>query len=198
MAEILVLYYSRNGSVKQMAKFLGRGIEMVPNVSAKVRTVPLVSPTTKKTEPLVPEDGAPYVEIDDVLACDGLAIGSPTRFGNMAAPMKYFVDQLGGIWHQGALEGKPATVFTSAGSMHGGQESTLITMLIPLLHLGMLITGVPYSVRELNSTRTGGTPYGASHLAGAKNEISITDEEKTICIEQGRRLGTIASRLKPR
>ncbi len=155
MPEFLVVYYSRNGSVQQMAKLIARGIEMVPGVSARLRTVPPVSSNIGETAIAIPEEGSPYVEIDDLRACIGIALGSPTRFGNMAAPMKYFIDQLGSIWHDGVLVGKPATVFTSSSSMHGGQEMTLATMMFPLIHLGMVITGVPYSERALHTTTTG-------------------------------------------
>lgn len=195
MPEILVVYYSRNGSVQQMAKLIARGIEMVPGVSARLRTVPPVSSNIGETAIAIPEEGSPYVEIDDLRACIGIALGSPTRFGNMAAPMKYFIDQLGSIWHDGVLVGKPATVFTSSSSMHGGQEMTLATMMFPLIHLGMVITGVPYSERALHTTTTGGTPYGSSHFAGPDGKLPISEEEKSLCIAQGRRLAIIAQKL---
>ncbi|OUT77709.1 MAG: NAD(P)H:quinone oxidoreductase, type IV [Betaproteobacteria bacterium TMED22] len=195
MSEILVLYYSRNGSVQQMAKLVARGIEMVPGVSARVRTVPSVSANTEQTEATIPDAGAPYVEIDDLRDCIGLALGSPTRFGNMSSAMKYFIDQLGTIWHAGELIGKPATVFTSASSMHGGQEITLATMMFPLIHLGMVVTGIPYSEHELHTTMTGGTPYGSSHFAGQEGKLPISAEEKSLCIAQGKRLATIALKL---
>ena len=195
MPEILVVYYSRNGSVQQMAKLIARGIEMVPGVSARLRTVPPVSSNIGETAIAIPEKGSPYVEIDDLRACIGIALGSPTRFGNMAAPMKYFIDQLGSIWHDGVLVGKPATVFTSSSSMHGGQEMTLATMMFPLIHLGMVITGVPYSERALHTTTTGGTPYGSSHFAGPDGKLPISEEEKSLCIAQGRRLAIIAQKL---
>lgn len=195
MPEILVLYYSRNGSVQQMARLIARGIEMVPGVTARVRTVPPVSATTEKTESVIPEAGSPYVEIDDLRTCIGLALGSPTRFGNMSSAMKYFIDQLGGTWHAGDLIGKPATVFTSASSMHGGHEITLATMMFPLIHLGMVITGIPYSERELHTTVTGGTPYGSSHFAGQDGERAISAEEKSLCIAQGKHLASIAMKL---
>ena len=195
MSEILVLYYSRNGSVQQMAKLVARGIEMVPGVSARVRTVPSVSANTEQTEATIPDAGAPYVEIDDLRDCIGLALGSPTRFGNMSSAMKYFIDQLGTIWHAGELIGKPATVFTSASSMHGGQEITLATMMFPLIHLGMVVTGIPYSEHELHTTMTGGTPYGSSHFAGQESKLPISAEEKSLCIAQGKRLATIALKL---
>ena len=195
MPEILVVYYSRNGSVQQMAKLIARGIEMVPGVSARLRTVPPVSSNIGETAIAIPEEGSPYVEIDDLRACIGIALGSPTRFGNMAAPMKYFIDQLGSIWHDGVLVGKPATVFTSSSSMHGGQEMTLATMMFPLIHLGMVITGVPYSERALHTTTTGGTPYGSSHFTGPDGKLPISEEEKSLCIAQGRRLAIIAKKL---
>ena len=195
MPEILVLYYSRNGSVKQMAKLIARGIEMVPGVAARLRTVPPVSSNIGETAAAIPDKGSPYVEVDDLRDCIGLALGSPTRFGNMAAPMKYFIDQLGGVWHEGALVGKPATVFTSSSSMHGGQEITLATMMFPLIHLGIVITGVPYSERELHTTLTGGTPYGSSHFAGPEGKLPISEEEKSLCIAQGRHLAIIAQKL---
>ena len=194
-SEILVLYYSRNGSVQQMAKLIARGIEMVPGVTSRVRTVPPISTNIEKTEATIPVDGSPYVELDDLRDCIGLAIGSPTRFGNMSAAMKHFLDQLGGIWHSGDLVGRPATVFTSASSMHGGQEITLATMMFPLIHLGMVITGVPYTERELHTTVTGGTPYGTSHFAGSDGNLPISSEEKALCIAQGRRLASIAKKL---
>ena len=195
MPEILVVYYSRNGSVQQMAKLIARGIEMVPGISARLRTVPPVSSNIGETAIAIPEEGSPYVEIDDLRACIGIALGSPTRFGNMAAPMKYFIDQLGSIWHDGVLVGKPATVFTSSSSMHGGQEMTLATMMFPLIHLGMVITGVPYSERALHTTTTGGTPYGSSHFTGPDGKLPISEEEKSLCIAQGRRLAIIAQKL---
>jgi len=195
MIEILVLYYSRNGSVRQMAKLIARGIEMIPGVSAKLRTVPNVSGNHIATDPPIPHDGPPYVTEEDVRTCAGIALGSPTRFGNMAAPMKHFIDQLGSVWFDGTLAGKPAAVFTSASSMHGGHEVTLTTMMYPLLHLGMIITGIPYSLGPLNSTQTGGTPYGASHLSGHQGELPISEDEKALCIAQGRYLASTALKL---
>ena len=195
MLEILVLYYSRNGSVRQMAKLIARGIEMIPGVSAKLRTVPNVSGNHIATDPPIPHDGPPYVTEEDVRTCAGIVLGSPTRFGNMAAPMKHFIDQLGGVWLDGTLAGKPAAVFTSASSMHGGHEVTLTTMMYPLLHLGMIITGIPYSLGPLNSTQTGGTPYGASHLSGHQGELPISEDEKALCIAQGKYLASTALKL---
>ena len=195
MIEILVLYYSRNGSVRQMAKLIARGIEMIPGVSAKLRTVPSVSGNHIATDPPIPHDGPPYVTEEDVRTCAGIVLGSPTRFGNMAAPMKHFIDQLGSVWFDGTLAGKPAAVFTSASSMHGGHEVTLTTMMYPLLHLGMIITGIPYSLGPLNSTQTGGTPYGASHLSGHQGELPISEDEKALCIAQGKYLASTALKL---
>jgi NAD(P)H dehydrogenase (quinone) len=195
MQEILVLYYSQSGAVRQMAQFIARGIEKVPAMGARLRTVPRVSPLTEATEPEVPESGAPYVEHRDLEQCAGLALGSPTRFGNMAAPMKYFLDGTGGLWLRGAMAGKPAAVFTSTASMHGGQESTLLTMMLPLLHHGMLIVGIPYSEPALMATRTGGTPYGASHLAGADSDQPVSEDEKRLCMALGERLAATAAKL---
>ena len=195
MPAILVLYYSRNGSVRQMAQLVGRGVEMVPGMTARLRTVPAVSTVTETAAPDVPDSGAPYVEHRDLEECAGLALGSPTRFGNMAAPMKYFIDGLGGMWLRGTMAGKAAAVFTASSSMHGGQETTLLSMMLPLIHHGMIIVGLPYTEAELFSTRTGGTPYGASHVSGANNDQSISEDERRLCIAQGRRLATIARKL---
>ena len=195
MQEILVLYYSQTGAVKQMAQLIARGIEKVPQSGARLRTVPKVSTLTEATEPEVPNTGAPYVEYADLEQCAGLALGSPTRFGNMAAPLKYFIDGTGALWLKGAMSGKPAAVFTSTASMHGGQESTLLSMMLPLLHHGMLIVGVPYSEPELMKTRTGGTPYGASHLAGANADLPLSEDEKRICQALGTRLAEAARKL---
>jgi NAD(P)H dehydrogenase (quinone) len=195
MHDILVLYYSHTGAVRQMAQLVARGIEKVPGARARLRTVPKVSTVCEATEPEVPHEGAPYAEIADLVECAGLALGSPTRFGNMAAPLKYFLDGTGAIWQNGTLAGKPAAVFTSTASMHGGQESTLLSMMIPLLHHGMLIVGLPYTESELNSTRSGGTPYGASHLAGANAELPVTEEERRLCLRLGERLAEAAIKL---
>lgn len=195
MQEILVLYYSQTGAVKQMAQLIARGIEKVPQSGARLRTVPKVSTVIEATEPEVPDTGAPYVEYADLEQCAGLALGSPTRFGNMAAPLKYFIDGTGAHWLKGAMSGKPAAVFTSTASMHGGQESTLLSMMLPLLHHGMLLVGVPYSEPELMNTRTGGTPYGASHLAGANADLPISEDEKRICQALGTRLAETARKL---
>ena len=195
MIEVLVLYYSRGGSVARLARQIARGIGEVEGVSARLRTVPPVAPVTVEAAPPEPEDGAPYVEKHDLAECAGLLIGSPTRFGNMAAPMKHFIDTLGAEWATGTLAGKPAAVFTSTASMHGGQESTLLSMLIPLLHHGCVIAGIPYTEPLLSSTRSGGTPYGASHVAGAKDEPQLTEEESVLARALGRRIAQLAVRL---
>lgn len=195
MNEILVLYYSQHGAVKQMAQLVARGIGEVGGVAARVRTVPRISTATEATEPAIPDSGAPYVELKDLEECIGMAVGSPTRFGNMAAPMKYFWDSTGGLWMKGALAGKPAAVFTSSSSMHGGQETTLTSMMLPLLHHGMLIVGLPYSEPELLATTSGGTPYGASHVAGISSDQPITEHERKLCIALGKRLALIAVKL---
>ena len=195
MSDILVLYYSRSGSVKALAECIAQGIESVPGAQARMRTVPPVAPLTQTAAPPVPESGAPYVEKRDLTECIGLALGSPTRFGNMAAPMKYFWDTTGAEWQNGALAGKPACVFTSTSSLHGGQESTLLTMLVPLLHHGMLITGVPFTEPALTTTTTGGTPYGASHVAGSAGNLPLSDDEKIIARALGKRLAQISLKL---
>jgi NAD(P)H dehydrogenase (quinone) len=195
MKDILVLYYSQGGSVHEMAKLIARGIESVKGVQARIRTVPKVSANCEATEPEVPASGAPYAELKDLQECIGLALGSPTRFGNMAAPMEYFLDGTTSLWLKGALIGKPAAVFTSTGSMHGGQETTLVTMMLPLLHHGMLMVGLPYSESELSSTSTGGTPYGASHVGGAADDRPISDDERKLCIALGKRLAETALKL---
>lgn len=195
--EILVLYYSQQGATRQMAQLVARGIEQVEGARARLRTVPKVSTICEATDPAIPDEGAPYVELRDLEECIGLALGSPTRFGNMASAMKYFLDGTGGLWMKHALAGKPAALFTSTGSMHGGQESTLLTMMLPLLHHGMLIIGLPYSEADLGTTQSGGTPYGASHVAGLAGNLPITDAEKKLCIALGRRLAHTALRLAP-
>ena len=196
MTAILVLYYSRYGSVKQMAHHIARGVESVPGCEALVRTVPSVSRVTEATEPSVPESGAPYVTLDELKNCDGLALGSPTRFGNMAAPMKYFIDSTTPLWLSGDLINKPASVFSSTSSLHGGQETTLLSMMLPLMHLGFVLVGIPYSEADLTTTKTGGTPYGATHLAGPNSQNPITDEEQRLCFAMGKRLAEIAQKLK--
>ncbi|APR04800.1 NAD(P)H:quinone oxidoreductase [Thauera chlorobenzoica] len=198
MQEILVLYYSRRGSVRALAEQIAAGIHEVPGAAARVRTVPKVSAVCEATEDDIPADGPPYVELRDLEECIGLALGSPTRFGNMAAPLKYFVDGLAGAWVNGVLEGKPACVFTSSGSMHGGQESTLLSMMLPLLHHGMLLLGIPYSENALDATRSGGTPYGATHVAGRDGQPVLSAEELLLARAQGRRLADAALRLARR
>lgn len=192
MADILVLYYSQGGAVRDMAQLVARGIESVSGATARIRTVPKVSANSEATESDIPASGDPYVELEDLDECMGLAIGSPTRFGNMAAPMKYFLDGTTNAWLKGALINKPAAVFTSSGSMHGGNETTLLTMMVPLLHHGMMIVGLPYSEPALSSTTTGGTPYGASHIGGAMDDQAISEDEKTLCIALGKRLAETA------
>jgi NAD(P)H dehydrogenase (quinone) len=193
--EVLVLYYSQNGAVSSMARLVARGIDEVAGCSARIRTVPKVSTVCEAVAPVVPDAGAPYVELKDLEECAGLALGSPTRFGAMAAPLKYFLDGTSSLWLTGALAGKPAALFTSTGTLHGGQETTLVSMMLPLLHHGMLIQGLPYTLPELCSTTSGGTPYGASHWAGLTGERGVTDEEKTLCVALGRRLADTAARL---
>lgn len=195
MHDILVLYYSQHGSTQALAQVIAHGIASVPGVRARLRTVPKVATVTQVAMPPIPEAGAPYVELQDLNECIGLALGSPTRFGNMAAPLKYFLDGTAGIWMQGGLAGKPAAVFTSTTSMHGGQESTLLSMMLPLLHHGMLIVGIPYTEAALSSTATGGTPYGASHVAGSSNQIPISEDERKLAFALGKRLALAALRL---
>jgi len=193
--EILILYYSQHGATRQMAQFVARGVEQVEGVHARLRTVPKISTVCETTEPAIPESGAPYAGPQDLEECIGLALGSPTRFGNMASAMKYFWDSTGGLWMKHALVGKPAALFTSTGTMHGGQESTLLSMMLPLLHHGMLIVGLPYSEVELGTTLGGGTPYGASHVAGLANDQPISEAEKKLCISLGKRLAQTALKL---
>ena len=193
---ILVLYYSRTGQTAELAAQIARGVSRVQGMDARIRTVPSVSPDTEASLPAVPDDGAPYASKDDLANCAGLAIGSPTRFGNMAAPLKYFLDSTGDLWLNGALNGKPAGAFTSTGSLHGGQESTLLTMMVPLLHHGMVLCGVPYSESALNETSAGGTPYGPSHWAGTGEPQSVNDHEKAICQTFGERLARLAMKLR--
>jgi len=195
MTEILVLYYSRNGAVASLARQIARGVEEVDGVSARLRTVPPVAPTTEVAIAPVPDDGAPYVGKHDLAECAGLILGSPTRFGNMAAPLKHFIDGLGAEWASGTLVGKPAAVFTSTATMHGGQESTLLSMMVPLLHHGMLLVGIPYTEPALSSTRSGGTPYGASHVAGTQDDLPLSDDEKILARALGRRVAKIAMKL---
>ncbi|SEH07286.1 NAD(P)H:quinone oxidoreductase [Candidatus Venteria ishoeyi] len=193
--EILVLYYSRYGNVANMAQHIARGIESVPHCCAKLRTVPPVSETCEAVAQTIPEEGAPYAQLEDLENCAGLLLGSPTRFGNMATPLKYFLDKTSGLWLSGALIDKPGGVFTSTSSLHGGQESTLLSMMIPLLHHGMMVMGLPYSEADLSHTQSGGTPYGASHVAGTDSRQSLTEEEQRLCQAQGRRMAETCKRL---
>jgi len=195
MADVLVLYYSLHGNVARMARLVARGIEEVDGMQARVRTVPKVSTVCEASENSVPAEGPPYVTRADLDECVALALGSPTRFGNMAAPLKYFLDSTATEWLSGTLAGKPAAVFTSTATLHGGQETTLLSMMLPLMHHGMLIVGIPYTEKDLTSTRSGGTPYGASHLAGPHNDITISDEEQRLCVALGRRLAGVSARL---
>lgn len=196
MTEILVLYYSRHGSVAKMARLIARGVESVEGCAARLRTVPPVSADCEKTAPDVPEEGAPYAEHRDLKECAGLILGSPTRFGNMAAPMKYFLDGTSGLWLSGALSGKPAAAFTSTASLHGGQETTLLTMMMPLLHHGALIVGLPYTEPALSATKSGGTPYGASHHAGTGTSPQpLSKDEETLCLALGKRVAETARKL---
>ncbi len=197
MTEVLILYYSRNGGTAELARHVARGVESVAGARARVRTVPAVSPVTEATEPAVPESGPPFATHDDLRECDGLAFGSPTRFGNMAAPLKYFLDGTSALWLNGALDRKPAGVFTSTSSIHGGQESTLLTMMIPLLHHGMYLVGLPFTAEAMNRTRTGGTPYGASHFAAGKSDTRPSDDERELAQLLGRRIAEAAVALRP-
>jgi NAD(P)H dehydrogenase (quinone) len=195
VADLLVLYYSVGGSVRRMAELVADGIERVPGATARLRTVPRLPANVGASVPAMPDSGPPYCELGDLEECAGLALGSPTRFGNMAAPLKHFLDSTSLLWQRGALAGKPACVFTSTGSLHGGQEATLISMMLPLLHHGMLILGIPYTQPEVSATRSGGTPYGASHFAGIADDHPIADEERALCVAQGRRLAETALKL---
>lgn len=195
MADILVLYYSRYGATAEMAQLVARGIEEVPNAQSRIRTVPPVSTICEATADEIPEEGPPYASHDDLKECIGLALGSPTRFGNIASALKYFFDGTSDLWLSGTLAGKPAAVFTSSSSLHGGQESTLLSMSLPLLHHGMLITGLPYSETDLMHTTTGGTPYGASHVAGADSKRELSEEERRLCKALGKRLAEAAVKL---
>ena len=193
--DILVLYYSRSGHTAQLARLIARGVEEIPGMVARLRQVPPVAPVTELAQPPEPEEGAPYVTREDLAECAGLALGSPTRFGNMAAPLKYFLDSTGAEWASGVLAGKPAAVFTATSTMHGGQESTLLSMALPLLHHGMLLVGLPYTEPALTATQSGGTPYGASHVAGAKGDNAISEHERELARALGRRLADVARRL---
>ena len=193
--KILILYYSRHGATRKLAELIAQGVAHVPNCEAILRTVPAVSTVTEATEPAVPDSGAPYVELTDLEDCAALALGSPTRFGNMAAPMKYFLDGTSAQWISGVLAGKPACVFTSTGSLHGGQESTLLSMMLPLLHHGMLIVGLPYTEAALMSTASGGSPYGATHWSGIKGDQALSEDTRSLAIALGKRLAHTAARL---
>jgi len=195
MTDILVLYYSRHGATAKMARQIARGIEQVTGMHARLRTVPPVSPDTEASIPAVPESGAPYATLEDLQECAGLALGSPTRFGNMAAPLKYFIDSTSTLWLSGKLANKPASVFTSTSSLHGGQESTCLSMMLPLLHHGMLLLGLPYTEHALLQTKSGGTPYGASHHAGMDSDLALTQDEIDLCQAQGKRLALMAQAL---
>jgi NAD(P)H dehydrogenase (quinone) len=195
MPYILILYYSRYGATADMARLVARGVEEVPGMQARLRTVPSVSTVCEATEDSIPDSGAPYASLDDLRDCAGLAMGSPTRFGNMAAPMKYFLDGTSQLWIAGSLTGRPAGVFTSTASLHGGQETTLLSMMLPLMHHGMLLLGLPYTETELLRTTTGGTPYGPSHLAGSESNLPLSDEEKALCLALGKRLARTALAL---
>ncbi|HEX3847754.1 MAG TPA: NAD(P)H:quinone oxidoreductase [Steroidobacteraceae bacterium] len=197
MNEILVLYYSRQGSTAALARHVSRGVESIPGMQARLRTVPQVAPTTERTAPPVPDSGPPYAAHQDLIECAGLVLGSPTRFGNMAAPMKFFLDGTSALWQSGALVGKPAGVFTSTQTLHGGQESTLISMMLPLFHHGMLLVGLPYTEAGLTATRAGGTPYGASHAAGISGAGELSDVERTLAFVLGARVAEIARKLTP-
>lgn len=195
MTEVLVLYYSRGGSVARLARQIARGIGEVDGIAARVRSVPPVAAITQTAAPPVPEDGAPYVEARDLAECAGLVLGSPTRFGNMAAPVKHWLDGLGAEWASGALVGKPAGVFTSTASQHGGQESTLLTMMVPLLHHGCVIVGIPYTEPLLSTTRGGGSPYGASHVAGPQDDPQLSDDEAVLARALGRRVAELVAKV---
>ena len=194
-SEILILYYSLGGAVKEMAQLIARGVESVDGAKSRIRTVPKVSANCEASESDIPNNGDPYVELKDLEECIGLALGSPGYFGNMAAPLKYFLDDTTGLWLKGALIGKPGAVFTSTGSMHGGNETVLLSMMLPLIHHGMLIVGIPYSQAELSSSQSGGTPYGASHVGGAMDDKPITADEKKLCLALGKRLAQTALKL---
>jgi len=195
MSEVLILYYSQSGSTAEMARTIARGVEEVSGMRARLRTVPAVSAVCEATEATVPETGAPYAELSDLEECSGLILGSPTHFGNMAASLKHFIDGSGSLWMSGAMIGKPAAVFTSTASMHGGQESTLLSMLVPLLHHGMVLMGLPYSEASLHQTTTGGTPYGASRLNN-NNNAPLDEHEKALCLALGRRVAETAQKLE--
>ena len=195
MPEILIVYYSRTGHVAQLARHVARGVEEVPGMQARLRSVPPVAPVTQVAQPPVPDEGAPYATLEDLRDCAGVILGSPTRFGNMAAPLKHFLDSTSAEWASGTLVGKPAAAFTATATMHGGQETTLVSMMLPLLHHGALLVGIPYTESALNATQSGGTPYGASHVAGTDGAREITEHERTLARALGRRVATIAAKL---
>ena len=195
MAEILIVYYSRTGSVAQLARLVARGVEEVPGMQARLRSVPPVAAVTQSAQPPVPDEGAPYAALEDLRDCAGLILGSPTRFGNMAAPLKHFLDSTSAEWASGTLVGKPAAVFTSTGTQHGGQETTLVSMMLPLLHHGALLVGIPFTEPALNASASGGTPYGASHVAGTDGSREITDHERALARALGKRVASIAAKL---
>lgn len=195
MPYVLILYYSRYGSVAKMAQQIARGIESITGIEARIRTVPNISTVCEASEEKIPPAGPPYATLDDVRGAIGIALGSPTRFGNMAAPLKYFIDSLSGLWFSGELVNKPAGLFSSTSSLHGGQETTLLSMMLPLIHLGMIIVGIPYTESDLSTTQTGGTPYGPTHMAGKDSQHPISDEEKRLCQALGKRLAQIALTL---
>jgi len=194
MLDILILYYSRHGNVAQMAQKIARGVEEVAECQAMIRTVPTISTVCENVAPDIPSDGPPYVSMDELRNCAGLALGSPTHFGNMASPLKYFIDQTSGLWLTGALVNKPAAVFTATSTQHGGQESTLLSMMLPLLHHGMVLLGLPYTEADLLNTKTGGTPYGATHVAGIDSKLPLSEEEQRLCRALGKRLAETAYR----
>jgi len=196
VAEVLVLFYSRKGSTAELARQICRGIEQVPGARARLRTVPPVAAAIEQPLPPIPAEGPPYASLDDLTECDGLLLGSPTRFGNMAAPLKYFIDGTATLWLSGVMSGKPAAVFTSTQTMHGGQESTLLSMMLPLLHHGMLIVGLPYTEQALSSTRSGGSPYGASHVSGLANGPQLSDDERSLAQLLGKRVAEVAVKLR--
>jgi NAD(P)H dehydrogenase (quinone) len=196
VTEILVLFYSRKGSTAELARQVCRGVESVPGASARLRTVPAVATVVEAPQPAVPAEGPPYATHDDLRECDGLVMGSPTRFGNMAAPLKFFLDGTSALWVSGGLAGKPAGVFTSTQTIHGGQETTLVSMMLPLIHHGMYIVGIPYTEAALSTTRAGGSPYGASHFAGDDTQPRLTDDERTLAVLLGRRVAELAVKLR--
>lgn len=196
MTDILILYYSRHGAVASLARQVARGVGSIPGVHAHLRTVPEISAETEAVANPVPDSGDPYATLDDLRQCHGLALGSPAHFGNMAAPMKYFIDSTSPLWLTGELSGKPAAVFTSSSTQHGGQESTLLSMMLPLLHHGMLLMGIPYTIEELNTTKTGGTPYGATHISGHDNDHPVSADEKKLAQTLGKRLAMTTHALR--